>query len=127
MGPKLRRRYDTQPWSRHRIDLAQPPDHTIALRIVGWMSPSGYADELHVLAGAKTGTFVILWVLFPSLLGIAARRLVGEARVTRDGMSAKAALSSITLLVLCYANASACLPQALGTPDWDFLALTSSS
>jgi BASS family bile acid:Na+ symporter len=32
--------------------------------------------------------------------------------------------SSVVLLVLCYANASACLPHALGTPDWDFLLVT---
>jgi bile acid:Na+ symporter, BASS family len=95
----------------------------IALRIVGSISPSGYADELYVLAGGKTGTFLFLWVLVPSLLGIVVCRLMGEARVTSAERWLKP-LSSITLLVLCYANASACLPQALGTPDWDFLALT---
>ena len=26
--------------------------------------------------------------------------------------------------MLCYTNASACLPQVFGTPDWDFLAVT---
>ena len=25
--------------------------------------------------------------------------------------------------MLCYANASSCLPQALGQPDWDFLGI----
>ena len=25
--------------------------------------------------------------------------------------------------MLCYANASSCLPQALGSPDWDFLGI----
>ncbi len=104
--------------------MVSPLTTPAALRIVGWMSPTGYGDELHVLAGAKTGTFVILWVLSPSLLGIAARWLLGEVRVTAMEPRIKV-LSSIMLLVLCYANASACLPQALGTPDWDFLALTS--
>jgi BASS family bile acid:Na+ symporter len=33
-------------------------------------------------------------------------------------------LSPMVLLLLCYTNASACLPQALGTPDWDFLLVT---
>jgi BASS family bile acid:Na+ symporter len=104
--------------------LLSPLTTPVALRIVGWISPSGYADELHVLAGAKTGSFVIVWVLFPSLLGIALQYLIGEARMPRFERWLKP-LSTITLLVLFYVNASACLPQALGTPDWDFLALTS--
>jgi BASS family bile acid:Na+ symporter len=33
-------------------------------------------------------------------------------------------LAPLVLLLLCYSNASACLPQALGTPDWDFLLVT---
>jgi BASS family bile acid:Na+ symporter len=104
--------------------LLSPLTTPIALRIVGWFSPPGDADELHVLAGATTASFLILWVLFPSLLGIAFGRLLGHARVTKIERWLKL-FSSITLLVLCYTNASACLPRALGVPDWDFLALTS--
>jgi BASS family bile acid:Na+ symporter len=104
--------------------ILSPLTTPIALRIVGWFSSSADADELHVLAGATTGSFLIVWVLFPSLLGIITGRLLGEVRVTKIERWLKL-LSSITLLVLCYTNASACLPDALGTPDWDFLALTS--
>jgi BASS family bile acid:Na+ symporter len=32
-------------------------------------------------------------------------------------------VTSAVLLVLCYANASACLPSVVAEPDWDFLAL----
>ena len=103
--------------------LLSPLTTPIALRIIGGISPSEHADQLYVLASGKTGTFLILSVLFPSLLGIAIRHLVGETRVTRAECWLKP-LSSITLLILCYASASACLPQALSTPDWDFLALT---
>jgi BASS family bile acid:Na+ symporter len=30
-------------------------------------------------------------------------------------------VASLVLLLLCYINASACLPQVLSHPDWDFL------
>jgi BASS family bile acid:Na+ symporter len=96
----------------------------VALRLVGLISPAGYADELQCLAGGDTGGFLTQWVLFPSLVGITIRQVVGETRVTRAERWLKP-FSAMTLLILCYANASACLPQALGTPDWDFLALTS--
>src|SRR5439155_20293276 len=33
------------------------------------------------------------------------------------------AVTPVVLLVLCYANASSCLPGVLADPDWDFLAL----
>jgi BASS family bile acid:Na+ symporter len=75
-----------------------------------------------MLAGGRTGTFLTAWVLIPSLLGISARRILSEAPRRKAERVVKP-LSACALLVLCYANASACLPQVLGHPDWDFLAL----
>ena len=103
--------------------LFSPVTTPAALRILGAVSPAGYGEELHRLAGGDTGAFLTMWVLLPSLVGIAVRFLLGETRAAAAERWTKP-LGSVTLLVLCYANASACLPHALGTPDWDFLAIT---
>jgi BASS family bile acid:Na+ symporter len=103
--------------------LLSPLTTPLALQLVGAASPAGFADELRLLAGRNTGAFLALWVLLPCLLGILARRLLGAARVDAAERHFQAS-ASLTLLGLCYANASECLPRALGVPDWDFLALT---
>lgn len=105
--------------------LFSPLTTPAALRILGAVSPAGYADELHRMAGRDTGAFLAAWVLLPSLIGIVVRLLLGETRAAAAERRTKP-LGSVALLFLCYANASACLPQALGTPDWDFLAITLS-
>src|SRR5262249_36568470 len=61
-------------------------------------------------------------VLLPSALGVAARRLLGEARAAAARPLLKA-LGTPALLALCYANAAAALPRAVADPDWDFLAV----
>ena len=93
------------------------------LRAVGLVTEGAYAARLEDLAGAGTGTFLILWVLLPSVLGISIRLLIGGDRVERLGDFLK--LGNIASLVtLCYANASTCLPGIVRNPDWDLLGLS---
>jgi len=102
--------------------LLSPLTTPASLHLMGRIAPGRCGDQLHLLAGRETGAFLLAWVLAPSLLGVAARAALGEARSSvverKLGVAAPA-----TLLILCYANASACLPQALRDPDWDFLAI----
>ncbi len=93
-----------------------------SLHALGMLVPGSYGEQLHLLAGCDTGSFLIVWVLLPSLLGIAARAALGEARVAVVERRLKIVVP-FTLLILCYANASSCLPQALRQPDWDFLGI----
>lgn len=93
-----------------------------SLHALGLLAPGHYGERLHQLAGGDTGTFLIAWVLIPSALGIAARAVLGESRAQAVEARLKV-VAPIVLLVLCYANASSCLPQALGNPDWDFLGI----
>ena len=58
----------------------------------------------------------------PSLLGLLARRAIGEERAARAGSGLKL-LSATVLLLLCYMNAAVALPQAVAEQDWDFLAV----
>ena len=71
---------------------------------------------------ADTGTFLAAWVLLPSVLGIVARSILGEDRAGSVERRLRV-VAPVTLLVLCYSNASSCLPEALRRPDWDFLAI----
>jgi BASS family bile acid:Na+ symporter len=86
------------------------------------LAPGQYGEQLHQLAAHGTGEFLAGWVLLPSALGIAARAALGESRVAVVERRLKI-VAPLTLLILCYANASSCLPQALGRPDWDFLGI----
>jgi bile acid:Na+ symporter, BASS family len=61
-------------------------------------------------------------VIAPSLLGILTRWILGKGCVTKAGPHLKL-VNAIALLLLLYANASTSLPQAVTTPDWDFLAV----
>ncbi len=93
-----------------------------SLHMLGMLAPGHHGAQLHRLAGRDTGSFLIAWVLMPSALGIVARVALGEVRV-RSVERRLRIIAPATLLVLCYANAASCLPQALGNPDWDFLGI----
>lgn len=62
------------------------------------------------LVARFTGTFFIVWVILPSLAGMAVNRLAGSARIVRARPWIRI-VSAITLLVLNYANASLAMPK----------------
>ena len=99
-----------------------PVTTPIALHSVGLMTTGDYAADLHELASAGAGGFLAISVIGPSLLGIAARRTVGDAGITSAGPFLRL-LNSFNLLLLNYANAAVSLPQMMADPDWDFLAV----
>ncbi|MCE9565184.1 MAG: bile acid:sodium symporter [Planctomycetes bacterium] len=95
----------------------------LVLQAAGALAPFDAGGDLAKLADSGgTGTFVTLWVVAPVLLGLLTRVSVGAVRADGVGPALKFA-ASLVLLVLCYANASTCLPSAMANPDWDFLAL----
>ena len=95
----------------------------IALHSVGLMTTGDYSEDLHELAGSATGWFLLFSVIVPSILGIVFRKVVGNERIAASKANLKMA-NSFILLVLNYSNASVSLPQAISTPDLDFLAVT---
>ncbi len=103
--------------------LLSPLTTPIALHSVGLMATGDYAEDLHELAAGGTGMFLALCVLAPSLIGIGARRVVGDSRYAAAKPRLKL-INSAILLVLNYSNASVSLPQAVADPDPDFLAVT---
>jgi BASS family bile acid:Na+ symporter len=100
--------------------LLSPVTTPLALRSVGLMAEDAYAAQLDQIAGQGTASFLTMWVLLPSCLGIFGRLLLGETRVHRVSGLLKMA-NVMCLFVLCYSNAAICLPQVIQQPDWDFL------
>ena len=100
--------------------LLSPFATPMALHAVGFMAEGDYSEDLHELASHGSGVFLTACVVVPSLLGIAIRGLVGEARLAVVRPYLKLA-NSANLLVLSYSNAAAALPRAIADPDWDFL------
>ena len=103
--------------------LLSPLTTPIALHSVGLMATGDYAEDLHELAEGRTGMFLAVCVLAPSLIGIGVRRAIGDARYAAAKPRLKL-INSAILLVLNYSNASVSLPQAVISPDLDFLAVT---
>ena len=102
--------------------LLSPLTTPASLHALAAIAPGRHGETLHRLAGRETGAFLAAWVLLPALLGIAARAALGEGRASAFERRLKV-VAPVTLLVLCYANASSCLPEVLGHPRWGFLGI----
>lgn len=100
--------------------VISPFSAPVALGLLGSVSPARAAADFQQVASGGTGDFLLIWVLVPSLLGISLRRLLPQ-RVTSSIEPLLKPTATLILLLLCYANTSACLPQVLRNPDWDFL------
>jgi BASS family bile acid:Na+ symporter len=95
----------------------------ITFDLVEQMATGAYAQVLDELEGNGTGMLLILCVLIPSLLGMAARTVIGVGRL-RLAQPVLKVVNSVNLLLLNYSNASVSLPEVVADPDWDFLAVT---
>ncbi len=95
----------------------------LSLHVFGDMASQEFERVLDGLAAYGSAAFLGLWVVLPSMLGIALRVTLGEARLSRLLPLIKLT-NSVVLLLLNYSNASVSLPQAVADRDWDFLAVT---
>lgn len=95
----------------------------MAFYVFGEMASEEYETILHDLADYGSGTFLGLWVVLPSLLGLGIRVIVPE-RSLNAAMPYVKIINALVLLVLNYSNASVSLPQAVADRDVDFLAVT---
>ncbi|MBK9305701.1 MAG: bile acid:sodium symporter [Nitrospira sp.] len=95
----------------------------VALQVFGEMASEEYERVLQDLAAYGSGTFLSLWIVLPSMLGLAARFAVPEARLTAMMPFIKLS-NSVVLLLLNYSNGSVSLPQVVADRDFDFLAVT---
>jgi bile acid:Na+ symporter, BASS family len=93
------------------------------LHMAGFVTTGDYSEDLHELASGEAATFLGVWVILPTLLGILAHMLAGEILVTRV-MPYLKIINYCILLLLNYSNASLTLPNVVSQPDMDFLAVT---
>jgi BASS family bile acid:Na+ symporter len=103
--------------------LLSPLVTPIAFRVFGEMASEEYEQVLHHVASYGSGTFLGLWVVLPSLLGVGTRLVLPPAWLNAFNPSIKL-INSLVLLLLNYSNASVSLPKALAERDLDFLAVT---
>lgn len=103
--------------------LLSPIITPMAFYIFGEMASEEYETVLHHLAAYGSGTFLGVWVVLPSVLGLAVRWAVPQG-VLSAVMPYLKLINSLVLLVLNYSNASVSLPQAIADRDVDFLAVT---
>ncbi|MDD2659175.1 MAG: bile acid:sodium symporter [Methylococcales bacterium] len=102
--------------------LLSPLITPFVLHTIGFVTFGDYSDDLHELASNGVATFLGLWVILPSLLGILTHWLIGEHRIASVKPYLK--LINYTVLVLLnYSNASLTLPNAVSQPDFDFFAI----
>lgn len=102
--------------------LFSPLTTPVALHSVGLMTSGDYSEDLHELASGGTNAFLAISVILPSLVGLGIRLLAGRAPIEAAKAFLKLANYCI-LFLLIYSNASISLPQAVGNPDYDFLAV----
>jgi BASS family bile acid:Na+ symporter len=107
--------------------LLSPLTTPLAFGIASRVAPGEAGAVLNHLSGAGgAGAFVAVWIVLPMVTGLATRWVVGRTLADAAGPYLKR-ITSVVLLVLCYANASACLPGVVAEPDWDFLALVAGA
>lgn len=103
--------------------LLSPMITPVMFNIFGEMASEKFETVLQGLAVYGSDAFLGLWVVLPSLLGIAVRFIVSEDWIV-GGMPYLKFINSIVLLLLNYSNAAVSLPQAIADQDYDFLAIT---
>lgn len=103
--------------------LLSPVLTPVALYTFGEMATEEYEQVIHAIAAYGSGAFLGLWIVLPSLLGLAVRFFVPEATLTAIMPFIKL-INAVVLLLLNYSNGSVSLPQAVADRDYDFLAVT---
>jgi bile acid:Na+ symporter, BASS family len=103
--------------------LLSPFSTPAAIHLISFTVSGEYGEGMRQLTGHGTTGFLTLCVVIPSLLGMTVGWLSGEQH--RQAIRPVVRIvNSVILLLLCYTNATACLPRVLADPDWDFLLLS---
>ena len=102
--------------------LLSPLFSPLVFHSVGYMTTGDYSEDLHELASGEVVGFLGAWVITPSLLGICARRLIGEANFSVIKSHLKL-VNFCVLVLLNYSNASITLPEVISQPDMDFIGI----
>lgn len=94
----------------------------VVLHAVGFVTSGDYAEDLHELAENGVVSFLGIWVILPSVLGILVRKQLTEESYATYKNDIKL-FNYCILILLNYSNAALTLPEVLSEPDWDYLIL----
>jgi BASS family bile acid:Na+ symporter len=100
--------------------LLSPLTTPLALVCVRPLAVGDYADALGGLTTPSSSLTLAACLVVPSILGLAVRQRLGDARVAAAKPSIKLA-NACVLLLLNYSNAAVALPQVMTDPDWHFV------
>jgi BASS family bile acid:Na+ symporter len=89
------------------------------LHMAGFVTTGDYSEDLHELASGEVASFLGLWVILPTLLGVVTRIIARESCVS-DATPYLKLTNYCVLLLLNYSNASLTLPNVISHPDLDF-------
>lgn len=102
--------------------LCSPLLTPLVLHAAGFVTTGDYSEDLHALAASGAASFLGVWVILPTLLGIFTHRALGEKRAALLSPYLKLANFAV-LALLNYSNAALTLPGVISHPDLDFLAV----
>jgi BASS family bile acid:Na+ symporter len=102
--------------------VLSPVTTPLILHAAGFLTTGDYSEDLHELASGEAASFLGVWVIMPSLLGIAGRQLIGDQRFPLMLPYLKL-INFLVLFLLNYSNATLVLPEVLAAPDADFLVI----
>jgi BASS family bile acid:Na+ symporter len=102
--------------------LLSPLLTPLILHVAGFVTTGDFSSDLHQLASGGVVSFLGIWVLLPSALGLLTRRAIGETHFA-ESRDALKLINYLVLILLNYSNAALTLPDALARHDLDFLAL----
>jgi BASS family bile acid:Na+ symporter len=91
------------------------------LHAAGFLTTGDYSEDLHEIASKGAVSFIGVWVLLPSLLGVLSRILLSDASMMAATPYLKLT-NYATLVLLNYSSASLALPAIISQPDPDFMA-----
>lgn len=95
----------------------------LLLKLMGLSLSATSVAQANLLVSQFTGVIFAVWVLGPTLLGLALREGIGRRTIDRC-RPWLTIVSAAALLLLNYANAASALPQVVAEPDWQLLSTT---
>lgn len=105
--------------------LVSPLTTPLILRSISFAAAGQYSQDLRDLAHGGTKLFLLLFVLFPSVVGLIISSAVPASRASSLAQWIKL-INLLVLLLLNYSNAAVALPQIVANPDFDFISVVLS-
>lgn len=92
----------------------------VSLHLIDFTAYGDYGCVMEKFKGGSTMLALLLAVVFPTIIGLTLRPLIGGMKVDAAKPLLKT-FNSLTILLLAYICTSAALPRVVAAPEWGFL------